>query len=61
VAEDKTIVLLAAGSGITPMLAMLRYIDDYCLDTEVTLLYCVRNRQDIIFRQELDDLQTRLN
>jgi ferredoxin-NADP reductase len=59
-AEDKTIVLLAAGSGVTPMLSILRYIDDYCLDTEVTLLYCVRSRQDIMFRQELDDLQTRL-
>jgi ferredoxin-NADP reductase len=59
-AEDKKIVLLAAGSGITPMLAMLRYVDDYCLDTEVTLLYCVRTGQDFLFRHELHDLQTRL-
>jgi ferredoxin-NADP reductase len=59
-AEDKEIVLLAAGSGITPMMAMVRYIDDYCLDIQATLLYCVRTAQDIIFRQELDELQTRL-
>jgi ferredoxin-NADP reductase len=57
--EDKRIVLLAAGSGITPMMSMLRYIDDYCLDTRATLLYCARTRQDIIFQHELDDLQTR--
>lgn len=59
-AEDKKIVLLAAGSGITPMMAMLYNVDDYGLDTEVTLLYCVRTGQDIMFRQELDDLQMRL-
>jgi ferredoxin-NADP reductase len=58
--EDRKIVLVAAGSGITPMMAMLRYIDDYCLDIEATLLYCVRTSQEMMFRQELDDLQMRL-
>jgi ferredoxin-NADP reductase len=57
---DKKIVLLAAGSGITPMMAMLRYLDDVCLDTEATLLYCVRTERDIIFRRELNELQARL-
>jgi hypothetical protein len=45
------IVLLAAGSGITPMIAMLRYIDDLCLDTRATLLYCVRTNRDIMFER----------
>jgi ferredoxin-NADP reductase/mono/diheme cytochrome c family protein len=58
--EHKKIVLIAAGSGITPMMAMLSYIDDLCLDTEVNLLYCVRTEGDIIFRQELEDLRRRL-
>jgi ferredoxin-NADP reductase/mono/diheme cytochrome c family protein len=58
--EDKKIVLIAAGSGITPLMAMLRYIDDLCLDTEVTLLYCVRTDNDILFCKELQDLQSRL-
>ena len=58
---DKSIVLIAAGSGITPMMAMLRYIDDLCLPTEATLLYCVRTVQDIIFHRELDELQGRIN
>ena len=57
--EDKRIVLIAAGSGVTPMMAMLSYIDDLCLDTEVTLLYCVRTENDIIFQKELQDLQGR--
>jgi ferredoxin-NADP reductase len=58
--NDRSIVLLAAGSGITPMMAMLRYIDDLGLDTEVTLLYCVRTSKDIIFRDELEDLRSRV-
>ena len=58
--DDKKIVLLAAGSGITPMMAMLRYLDDLCLDAQATLLYCVRTRDDILFRQEFEELRTRL-
>jgi ferredoxin-NADP reductase len=49
----KSIVLIAAGSGITPMISMLSYIDDLRLANPVTLLYCVRTRADIIFENEL--------
>jgi ferredoxin-NADP reductase len=49
----KSIVLIAAGSGITPMISMLSYIDDLKLALPVTLLYCVRTRADIIFQDEL--------
>jgi ferredoxin-NADP reductase len=52
----QSIVLIAAGSGITPMISMLRYIDDLGLSTPVTLLYCVRTRKDIIFETELGRL-----
>jgi glycine betaine catabolism B len=47
------LVLIAAGSGITPMIAMLRYIEERSLTVPVTLIYCVRTRQDIIFQEEL--------
>ena len=57
---DRKIVLVAAGSGVTPMIAMLRYIDDLCLDIDVTLLYCVRTVDDIIFREEFEALEKRL-
>jgi ferredoxin-NADP reductase len=56
----KSIVLIAAGSGITPMISMLRYIDDLELATPVTLLYCVRTNADIIFENELSRLSTSL-
>jgi ferredoxin-NADP reductase len=56
----KSIVLIAAGSGITPMIAMLRYIDDLKLPTQVTLLYCVRTNADVIFQNELARLKEAL-
>jgi ferredoxin-NADP reductase len=52
----RSIVLIAAGAGITPMMSMLRYIADRGLSTPVTLLYCVRTRRDIIFEAELERL-----
>jgi ferredoxin-NADP reductase len=58
--QHHNVVLVAAGSGITPIIAMLRYMDDLCIQTAVTLLYCVRTSGDIIFESELADLQTRL-
>jgi ferredoxin-NADP reductase len=56
----KSIVLIAAGSGITPMISMLRYINDLELATPVTLLYCVRTGADIIFENELVGLSSSL-
>jgi ferredoxin-NADP reductase len=58
--QHRKIVLFAGGSGITPMMSILRYIDDMCLDTKVTLFYSVRTRRDIIFEGELEGLQRRL-
>ena len=57
---QRRIVLIAGGSGITPMMAILRHIDDRCLTTPVTLIYCVRTRSDIIFEEELESLRRRL-
>jgi ferredoxin-NADP reductase len=59
--QHKRIVLIAGGSGITPMMSMLRYIDDLRLSTEVTLIYCVRTEHDVIFEAELLVLKRRLN
>jgi ferredoxin-NADP reductase/mono/diheme cytochrome c family protein len=56
--KHHNVVLVAAGSGITPMMAMLRYIDDLCVQTTATLLYCVRTRGDIMFESELEQLRS---
>jgi ferredoxin-NADP reductase len=55
------IVLIAGGSGITPMMAMLRYIDDLCIPAAATLIYCVRTEQDVFFKDELAALGGRLS
>jgi ferredoxin-NADP reductase len=59
--KHKRIVLLAGGSGITPLMAMLRYIDDLCIPTEATLIYCVRTQEDIFFKEQLAALQRRIS
>lgn len=56
----RRIVLFAGGSGITPMLSMLRYIEETGAGTEITLFYAVRSEHDVIFRDELVRLQERL-
>jgi ferredoxin-NADP reductase len=38
------------------MMSMLSYIDDLKLMNPVTLLYCVRTHEDIIFQSELVQL-----
>jgi ferredoxin-NADP reductase len=58
--EHQRIALFAGGSGITPLISILRYIDDLCLDTKATLFYCVRTPRDIIFERELELLKRRL-
>jgi ferredoxin-NADP reductase len=57
--KHHNVVLIAAGSGITPMMAMLRYIDDLCVQTTATLLYCVRTSGDIMFESELQQFRSR--
>ena len=53
-------VLIAGGSGITPMMAILRYIDDLCIPAKATLVYCARTEQDVFFREELAAIRRRL-
>ncbi len=57
----KRIVLIAAGSGITPMMSILRYIEDRCLSTPITLLYFARTRHDIIFEKALENIWVSLS
>jgi ferredoxin-NADP reductase len=58
--QHRDIVLFAGGSGITPMMAMLRYIEETAADTRITMFYAVRTETDVIFREELDRLRKRL-
>ena len=58
--RDRKITMFAGGSGITPVMSMLRYIAEAAPDTETTLVYAVHSEQDIIFEEELAGLPNRL-
>jgi Na+-transporting NADH:ubiquinone oxidoreductase subunit F len=47
------VVLLAGGTGIAPMMSMLRHIQDSGMKTRVTLIYSVRTQLDILHKDEL--------
>jgi len=50
-------ILLAAGSGITPIMSILKSILAFERESTVTLLYGNRSEQDIIFKSQLDFLE----
>jgi len=52
--------LIAAGSGITPMLSILRTAADRGLDLDVVLMQVVSTPQDLVALAELDSLARRL-
>ncbi|AVA21337.1 hybrid-cluster NAD(P)-dependent oxidoreductase [Rhizobium sp. NXC24] len=47
------LLFLSAGSGITPMMSMLRWLSDVATDADVAFVHCARSPEEIIFREEL--------
>ncbi len=52
--DAQKVICLAGGSGITPFLSMANAIADGDEDFEMTLLYGSRNKDVILFKDELD-------
>ncbi len=53
------LLLISAGSGITPMMSMSRWICDTISDVDIVFLHSAKSPEDIIFRQELEMMTTR--
>ena len=51
--------LIAGGSGIVPLMAMLRHRDRRSVRAPASLLYSSRTLEDVIYRQELDAMARR--
>jgi predicted ferric reductase len=52
------LVFVAAGVGITPLMSMLRHMRDQQELRRVLLVYANREETDIVFRSELDSIQS---
>jgi len=57
--EKRRIILIGGGSGITPLMSMLRAVLYHEPYSRVSLLYASRKREDTIFRQRLESLQAK--
>lgn len=55
------IMFLAAGSGITPMMSMARWIADTAANIDVKFIASFKSPSEIIFRRELELLSARHN
>jgi glycine betaine catabolism B len=56
---SRKLLLISAGSGITPMMAISRWVYDTGADHHIVFFHSARDRQDIIYHRELQLLETR--
>jgi ferredoxin-NADP reductase len=54
-----SIVLIAGGVGVTPMMSVLRYLTDRSWTGDIFFVYGCRGEHDVIYREELEYLQRR--
>lgn len=57
--EDRHYLGFAGGSGITPVLSLMKHTLAQEPDSQFTLVYANRGTQTIMFREELEDLKNR--
>ena len=56
---DRQLLFISAGSGITPMMSMSRWIGDTMANCDIVFLHSARHPDDIIYRQELELMSAR--
>jgi glycine betaine catabolism B len=54
------LLLISAGSGITPMMSMLRWLNDTLSSCQVTFLHSATTPEDIVFFKELAAIATQM-
>jgi predicted ferric reductase len=55
--DEKDLVFIAGGIGITPLMGMLRHMRDTKTALPVLLLYANKNEKEIAFRKELAEME----
>ncbi|MCW3978127.1 MAG: FAD-binding oxidoreductase [Candidatus Bathyarchaeota archaeon] len=54
-----SLVLIAGGIGITPLMSILRYVDAAEPDVIATLFYSAKSPSEFVFRDELEEMTAR--
>lgn len=57
--RKRHLIMFAGGSGITPMLSIIKSILKQEPNSIVSLIYCNRDIDSVIFKNTLDEMQTR--
>ncbi|MCV3216572.1 FAD-binding oxidoreductase [Plectonema radiosum NIES-515] len=56
---SQKLLLISAGSGITPMMSMSRWLCDTGANCDIIFFHCARSPRDIIYRYELEMMSGR--
>lgn len=59
--QANSIVLIAGGVGVTPLMSIVRDLTDRNWKGDIFFIYSAKTASDIIFKKELEDLQTRFS
>ncbi len=57
----RKLLMISGGSGITPLMSMLRSLVDFRYEGRITFVHYARSPEDTIFAAELDELAQRSN
>ena len=57
--HGKNLVFIAGGCGITPFISLLRDLSEKAIPINVNLIFGCLTEEDILFRQELEDIASR--
>ena len=54
-----SLVLIGGGIGITPLMSIVRYVDEVAAEADVTLLYSAASPSELLFRRSLTEIACR--
>jgi ferredoxin-NADP reductase len=60
VPADRKLLLISAGSGVTPMMSMATYRYDLGGDPDVCFVQCARRPSELVFRRQLEAMARRV-